>query len=150
MFLTAHHVVTASGGYGRGLRRKSVEDLDAFTPNWRGAAASASPREFCIDDRSPTVFFVNPPATDATKLRISYCKTPQLYGTVSASTETTVRDVFAPAVVEFALYRLFGHDVEGSVNQARSQKHLSTFFNLLGVKAQSERAQSPKNPEHKR
>lgn len=148
--LSVIHNVSPSGSYGRGVRRKAVEDLDALTPNWRGAVTSDVIREYAIDERLPKMFFTNPPASDAAKLRISYSKTPTAYGTVGASTKTTVGDTYAPAVVEWALYRLFGHDVENSVNISRSQQHYQVFFNLLGLKVQNEKIQSPLNPEHKR
>lgn len=148
--LSVMHNVGASDKPGRGVRRKAVEDLDAFTPGWRGATPSDVVREYAVDERLPRVFFTNPPASDAAKLRISYSKTPPAYGTVTGSTQTLVGDTYAPAVVEWALYRLFGHDVEGSVNISRSQQHYQAFFNLLGLKVQNERIQSPINPEHKR
>lgn len=147
--LSVLHTVTAEGNPSRSVRRKAAEDLDAFTPSWRAATAGET-REYCIDDRTPWMFQVNPPAVAGAKLRISYSKIPPEYGSVTSSTETLVSDAYGPAVVEWALYRLFGHDVEGSVNIQRSQQHLGNFANLLGVKIQNDRIMSPRNPEHKR
>lgn len=135
---------------GRAVRRIAMSDQDAISPNWRSAAPSSTIREFMIDDREKLIFFVNPPAAIGAKLQLSYSAIPAEYGVVGGSTTTTVGDSYIPMIIEWALYRLFGHDVEGSVNISRSQGHLSAFQRMMGVKVEAERTMSAKNPEHKR
>lgn len=135
---------------GRSVRRVAVGDLDSIRPNWRSSTASTTVREVMHDDREPLIYYVNPPAATGAKLQISYSAIPAPYGTVDEDTQTTVSDLYEPMLIEWALYRLFGHDVEGSVNIARSQQHLQTFESTMGVKVSADMLASPKNPEHRK
>lgn len=135
---------------GRGVRPVAVGDLDAISPNWRAASGATTIREYMHDVREPLVFYVNPPAALGAKLQVSYSAIPAPYGTVDADTETTVSDLYEPMLFEWAMYRLFGHDVEGSVNISRSQQHLQTFERMLGVKVEADMLVSPRNPEHRK
>lgn len=136
---------------GRSVNRRSRADLDSINPNWMASGGSTIVREYVFDDREPLLFYVNPPAGLGTKLRISYSAVPAAYSsTISESTETTVGDIYEPAIYEWAMYLLYGHDTEGSVNFTRSQQHLGVFESLMGVKVKSEAQFSPRNPEHKR
>lgn len=142
--------VGANSAPGRSVHRKAAVDLDSINPNWRSASANAVVREFIYDDREPLIFYVYPPASADAKLQISYSRTPPAYGVVDANTSTMVGDLYEPAIIEWALYRLFGFDVENSVNMSRSQQRLATFQSMMGVKIQSESQYSIKNPEYKK
>ncbi len=133
---------------GRSIRRISQGDLDAIRPNWRSAAQSATIREFMHDDREPLIFYVNPPAALGAKMQIAYSAIPTAYGVVDANTVVTVSDLYEPMLVEWTLFRLFGHDVEGSVNLARSNQHLQIFERMMGIKVQADMLNSPSNKEH--
>lgn len=141
--------VGADSAPGRSVHRKAAADLDSINPNWRSASPNLVIREFIYDDREPLIFYVNPPAAAGAKLQISYSGIPKEYGTVDDATITTISDLYEPAIIEWALYRLFGFDVENSVNISRSQQHLANFENMLGVKVENEPRFSPRNREHK-
>lgn len=135
---------------GRTINRRSRSDLDAINPNWMASGGSTIVREFVFDEREPLLFHVNPPAGLGAKVRLSYSAIPAAYpGAISESTSTTLSDIYEPAIYEWAMYLLLGHDAEGSVNAARSQQHLTTFQAIMGVKIQADAKFSPKNPEHK-
>lgn len=134
---------------GRSVNRRSLSDLDSINPNWRSASSSLVIREYIFDKREPLIFYVSPPAATGAKVQLSYSAVPAEYGTVDGTTETTVSDVYEPMIVEWALYRLFGQDVEGSVNTARSAKHLQVFESMMGIKVDVDMLADPKNPEHK-
>jgi hypothetical protein len=148
--LAVKYNVSANGSPGRSVRRVAEGDLDAIRPDWRGEAAGSSIREFMYDPREPMLFYVSPPAQAGVKCQISYSVLPAAYGSVGANTETTVSDLYEPMLVEWALYRLFGHDVENSVNVTRSQQHLNTFQAMMGVKIEAETLFGLKNLEHKK
>lgn len=136
---------------GRSVNRRSRSDLDSINPNWMNSGGSTIVREFVFDDREPLLFYVNPPAGLGTKLRISYSAIPAAYpDPITESTETTINDIYEPAIFEWAMYLLFSHDAEGSVNASRAQQHLATFQAIMGVKVDSDGQFSPRNPEHKR
>ncbi|WP_339898278.1 DUF6682 family protein [uncultured Gilvimarinus sp.] len=135
-----------SGSPGRSIRRVSVGDLDGISPDWRSKTAGAAIREFMFDEREPLLFYVNPPAANGAAVQISYSGIPAEYGNVTGSTQTSVNDTYEPMIIEWALYRLFGQDVEGSVNINRSQAHLNNFGSMMGIKLQGEQVTSVKEP----
>jgi hypothetical protein len=134
---------------GRSVRRVGSGDLDAISPNWRSNTASTTIREYMVDDREPLIFYTNPPAANGAKLQLSYSAIPTAYPEpfVEATTYITVSDLYEPMIYEWAMHRLFGHDVEGSVNIARSNQHLNTFQSMMGIKIQTDTRYSPRNPE---
>ena len=134
---------------GRSVRRVGIGDLDAIRPNWRSATGATVIREFMHDEREPLIFYVNPPAAVGAKLQLSYSAIPTRYGVVDDATNTTISDLYEPMIIEWAMYRLFGHDIEGSVNIGRSQQHLTTFERMMGIKVDSDRKSSPRNAEYK-
>lgn len=135
---------------GRSVRRISMGDLDAIRPNWRSASGVTAIREFMHDDREPLIFYVNPPAASGAKVQIAYSAIPTAYGVVGVNTVVTVSDLYEPMLVEWALFRLFGHDIEGSVNLARSNQHLQIFERMMGIKVQADLLNSPSNQENRK
>lgn len=135
---------------GRSIRRVAIGDLDAISPDWRSKAGATTLREYMHDEREPLIFYVNPPASVGAKLQLSYSAIPADYGTVDANTETTVSDLYEPMVFEWAMYRLFSHDVEGSVNIQRAQQHLANFQNMMGVKVSADMQATPRNNEYRK
>lgn len=135
---------------GKGVRRVGEGDLDAIAPNWRSEQPSQVIREFTFDEREPLIFYVRPPAAAGARLRVSYSAVPQPYGVVGPNTETTISSTYEPLLIEWALYRLFGHDTEGSVNVTRSQQHLNNFNQQMERMLQGVKFFGPKNPEYRR
>lgn len=137
---------------GRSVRRVALGDIDAIRPEWRSQPAATVIREFMHDEREPMVFYVSPPAAVGAKLQISYSAIPAKYPEPfnESTAVTTVSDLYEPMIIEWSMYRLFGHDIEGSVNISRSQQHLATFQAMMGVKIQSDAQFSASNPEYKK
>lgn len=92
-------------------------------------------RSFSVSSTDPTQFTVSPPVPVGTDVfvKVMVAKSP---GKVCASDGESCVDfdpVFAPAVVEWMLYRAWGSDAEivGGTNAATA--HGNMFFRLLGV-----------------
>lgn len=146
------------GNLGYALRRVQRTDLDARFPMWHAAASRAEIWEWCFDDRAPNTFMVNPPApaletagipNTPLVLRVLYSALPAPYPRpLPADQETTVGPLYAPALPEWALYRLFGEDIENSVNLSRANAHLQVFGNLIGVQLDAALRFSPKRREN--
>jgi len=132
------------------VRLVSKDDLDQVDPSWRSSDPDDEIDEYIYDPREPTIFYTNPPASLGQKLNVSVYLVPAPYGVVGANTETTVSDLDAPSLVEWALYRSFSEDSEGTPNFQRSSRHLQGFSSLSGVKLQNEYRSSPKNQDNKR
>lgn len=131
----------------RSINLVGRETLDRMTPNWRSATPVDDAREYVYDERNPLQFELSPPVKAGTIVGL-LAKRPTPYTNV-ANDELTVDAMNQPAVIEWALYRLFSEDTEGTVNEARSRKHYGNFFNFFGIKLQNEARNSPRQPEHK-
>ena len=130
-------------------RRVHRTDLDTRFPGWLAAPEVSRVVEWIFDDRKPMGFMVNPPASSGTQVRVLYSALPTPYpDPLTPETQTSVGPAYAPALPEWALYRLFGHDVENSVNIARANQHLGVYGNLIGVQLESSLRYSPKRREH--
>lgn len=148
--LKVKYNLSSEGFPGRSIYLVSEGDLDAMHPDWRSDPVGTAIREFMFDQREPLLFYIYPRVAAGTKCQISYSAVPAAYGVVDENTVTNISDLYAPMIIEFALYRLFGHDTEGSANYARSQQRLANFQAMMGVKVTAEGIFGPKNPEHKR
>ncbi len=127
----------------RSVRLVSRDDLDQVDPEWRSADPADDIDEYIHDPREPTVFYTNPPASVGQPLNISVYLVPAEYGEVDENTITTVSELDAPSLVEWALYRAFSEDSEGTPNFQRSSRHLQGFSSLSGIKLQNEIRTSP-------
>ena len=148
--LEVKYNVDASDVPTSSIRRVDIDSQDAINRNWRIATPVAQTREVMYDDREPLIFYLNPPIQAGSKVQISYCGVPPAYGAVDANTETLVSATYEPMLMEFSLYRLLSHDVEGSVNIQRSQAHLNNFQQMMGIKVTGEEKFGMFNPEHRR
>ncbi len=139
---------TALNAPGKAVRRIARGDLDAADPDWHIATAVVAPTEFCFDDRSPRELYVNPPADGTGLIEVLYAAVPPAYDLGDANQLIAVRDSYVPALIEWALYRCFSRDSEMTRNWQRGQTHLQSFFNVLGIKTNSDRAVSLKQGAH--
>lgn len=119
------------------------EVKDSFDPDWHTADAKTTTKEYLFDDREPTVFWVSPPAVAGQQLEAIWSQVPAEV-TVLENDDLSVTDVYVPALQEWMLYRCFSRDAETTPNYARAGNHMRNFFNILGVKMQSDRTSSPK------
>jgi len=133
----------------RSIRLVSKNDLDSFTPQWH-SQTSTDAEEYAVDIRQPLAFYLSPPVVGGHVIDIVHSSIPTGYGVVDENTETTVKDNFTQAIIEFALYICFSSDTEGTPNISRAQQHLSLFSNMLGLNWQTIKSQSAKYPENKR
>lgn len=137
---------------GRAIIGPVARELkEGFNPDWHADIANAVTKEYLFDDRAPTTFWVSPPGIAGQKIEAVWSKAPTditiLDNEASDPDENdllTVSDVYAPALIEWMLYRCFARDSETTPNYARAGNHYRNFFNLLGVKFQSDRFASPK------
>lgn len=131
----------------RGISLVGRETLDRMTPNWRAATPVADAREYVYDPRSPLEFQLSPPVIAGNVVALAAKRPPEYSDPTTA--DLAVDAMNQPAVIEWALYRLFSEDTEGAVNEARSRKHYANFFNFFGIKLQNEARNSPRQPENK-
>ena len=137
---------------GSAVRLTNREILDAQMPSWYIATGTTNIKHYMYDIRDPKVFYVYPPAAaPGASLDIVYSALPTDVAAVgSESAEYTavsgnisVPDIYANAVVDFMLYKIYLKDAEYAGNAARSQTHYTLFSNALGVEVKALAAVAP-------
>lgn len=135
---------------GGAIRLTNREILDAQTPGWYSLAGTLSPVHYMYDIRDPKVFYVYQPALMGASLDIVYSAIPtdisevaegSLYDVVTGN--ISVPDIYANAMVDFALFKIYLKDAEYAGNAARAQNHYTMFGNALGTEFKSLSAFSP-------
>ena len=124
---------------GRAIRKADMLVQDALIPDWHETTGQTVVDEYFYDSITPKDFYVYPPApvSPIIGIDISYVR---VLPTITADT-----DAFAPAIQEWMLYLLWGGDDKQNQNYADARSHLSTFFQLLQIKASSDGAVNPKS-----
>jgi hypothetical protein len=127
---------------GRAISLVDKATLDQNAPNWHSDTPGASVKGYVFDEnKDPTVFYVTPPADGTSQVEVVYSANPT---DVAALTDSiSVADTYAPALIEWILYRAFSRESIKTPNYQRSLNHLKNFFNLLGVKMQADVAFKP-------
>jgi hypothetical protein len=134
----ANQVVTVPG---RSVRIVDREVLDTQDPFWHTATGSAEIKHFIYDNRSPTLFYVYPPATTAAKLEVVYSVAPT---EVAAAGDTlSISDIYLDVILNYVMYRAYSKDAEYASNAALANSYLSIVNTMLGIKTQKDVAYSP-------
>lgn len=130
--------INSDGSVGRSVRIADRQALDDADPDWH-AADEAATENYVIDDRSPTTFYVYPPASNGAKVDILIGQIPPK---VSATPDTLdLREEFGEAVINFMLYRCHTKDSEYAQGAVAAQ-HYQAFNDAIGTPAQVAQANS--------
>ncbi|NVN99300.1 MAG: hypothetical protein HXX17_08250 [Geobacteraceae bacterium] len=150
-----------AGSGGRSVRLVQREILDATEPSWHLSTGSAEVRHYLYDPRDPKTFYVYPPATTAAKLDIIYSATPTDIAVpadgvslpTDSSTDNTaptvvvgaisVPDIYANALVDYVLYRVYAKDSDFAGNAARASAYYGAFANAIGLEIKTTVAVGP-------
>lgn len=135
---------------GGAIRKTDREILDAGTSNWHSLAGVLKPVHYLYDIRDPKVFYVYQPALATSSLDIVYSAIPSDIAEVAEGSlfdavvgNISVPDIYANAVVDFCLYKIYLKDADYAGNAARAQSHYTMFGNALGAELKSLAAFSP-------
>jgi hypothetical protein len=106
------------------------------------AAHSTIVKHYIFDEDDPRRYYVYPGASStSTFIEIVYSDAPSDLANTSATLD--VDDIYANAVVDYALYRAFMKDAENAGNQQRAQAHFALFNTSIGNGAQISNSSSP-------
>jgi hypothetical protein len=135
----------------RAVRMCNREILDAQLPNWHAMNPAREIVHYMYDPREPKVFYVYPPAraTEA-RLEINYSASPTdiaepapggTYADVTGDID--VEDIYANALLDYMLYRVYNKDADYAGNGARAAAHYAAFANALGLEIKTTLALAP-------
>lgn len=137
----------ASGGTGkRSIRLVSREILDAQTPNWHDptvtgdAAHTSVVKHYMYDEQDPRNFYVYPGVSGSSYVEIVYSANPS---TVGINDNLSIPDIYANAVMNYALYMAYMKDAEYAGNSQRAANHYQLFTASVTGKAQIDLITTP-------
>ena len=145
-------VVRNTAGTMRVIRQVMRYTLDTMRPEWHSDPASSTIENYLYDDLDPKHFYVYPPADVGASVEVIYSRVPDLHdesgGLNTAGTDPfALDDAFAPAALDYILYRAFSKDAETPANMNRSQLHFQAFMAQMTNTLQTDARTSPNGPD---
>lgn len=107
--------------------------LDAFVPGWHTSTQASTIVHYMPDATDASRFSVYPPALANTVVEAQWVHTPE--PATSLSEEIKVRDVFAPALVNYVAFRLYSKDADDASNAQVASAYYSAFLSAAGSAA---------------
>ena len=118
---------------GRVIRFIDRKILDEQHPDWH-KRTDTEPLYYSYDTSVPNVYYLFPSVTGAAhKVDIVIAKSPP--AATSSDTEMSVEDWFAPAIVDYILYRAYLKNAEYTNDLNRSEYFRRSFYERLGVES---------------
>lgn len=111
---------------------------DEFEQNWHTVTAASPTEEIMHDGIIPDTFYVSPPVPASPQIVLEIVESVSPTDIASLSSVINIDDIYSPVLIEWVLYRFFSRDHETTANGQRSIKHYNNFFQLLGLKSQSD------------
>ena len=142
--------MSAAGGSATGKRTIRIVDreiLDTLEPDWHDpavtgeAAHTTSVKHYVFDEDDPRKYYVYPGVAGNAYVEIVFSRTPTDLANTSAT--LYIDDIYANAVIDYALYRAYLKDAEFAGNQQRAGMHYQLFTSSLGAGGQSQTVVSP-------
>lgn len=113
---------TSGGAISRTTRR----NLDEFIPDWFTATQQATIQHFAYDQAiNEDVFYVYPPAVLGTQVDAEYAIPP---GDIASATDPIdVDDIYADALQNYVLFRLYSKETEDAAAAGIAASYLKLF-----------------------
>lgn len=117
---------------GRIVRHIDRNFLDQQYPYWRTQASDDGPKYYVYDDNNPRIFHVYPSPLDLTHtLKVVVSAIPSK--TSNTDESISVDERFAPAIVDYMLYRGYLKNSDYEDQLARAKFFMDSFYSKLGV-----------------
>lgn len=110
--------------------------LDQQNPTWHNTISpSTTIKHFMVDERSPSTFWVYPPAAGGASVEIIFQKAPTDFalGSIETAELSAYEELYGGAMVDYVCYRAFSKDSEYAGNAQRAIAHYQQFANALGT-----------------
>ena len=142
--------MSAAGGSATGKRTIRIVDreiLDTLEPDWHDPAVTGDAahttvvKHYIFDEDDPRKYYVYPGVSGNAYVEIVFSRSPTDLANTSAT--LYIDDIYANAVIDYALYRAYMKDAEFAGNAQRAQSHYQLFANSIGAGAQVNTIISP-------
>lgn len=126
---------------GRAIRIVLREVLDAANPDWHSSLPSVVAQHFTYSESTPKTFFVYPPQPASPGyVELSYVRTP---APLTIDGDIQLDDIYAPALLNYVLYRAYSKDSEYAANKSLAEAYYSAWFAGITGKAKAESTSNP-------
>jgi len=130
--------IKADGKPGRVITITDQQQLDRADPDWHSTRAGET-RHYMLDERSPTAFYVYPPANEGALVEALLAVPPPAVSKVTDSIDMRVE--FLGAILHWAVYRCHTKDSEFAQG-AVATLHYQAFTDAIGAPAQAAQVNS--------
>jgi hypothetical protein len=130
--------IRSDGKPGKAVRITDRQQMDAVDSDWHAGRAGET-RHYMIDERSPTAFYVYPPAVEGALVEALLAEPPPAVTAITDSIDLRVE--FTGAILNWAMYRCHTKDSEYSQGQTAAL-HYQAFTDAIGAPAQAAQANS--------
>jgi hypothetical protein len=130
--------ITAAGKASRAITLVDRHAMDRADPNWHDDDADVT-QHYMIDERSPTSFYVWPPAVEGALVEVLLSVPPP--EVFEATDRIDLRPEFINAIINWALYRCHSKDSEYAMGAVAAQ-HYQAFTDAIGAPAQAAQVNS--------
>lgn len=115
---------------GRSLVEVTHDQLSQNNPNWISDAGTASANVYYYLPVDRTTFWIYPPANSSgNRIEVIYSKQPTVITSESGTID--VADVYAPALLNYVLYRACMKDAEYAPGVQLSSQYLNIFMTMI-------------------
>ncbi|MBO9492227.1 hypothetical protein J7384_17835 [Endozoicomonas sp. G2_1] len=137
-------VIRNMDGRKRAITAINVEWLDEQVEYWHDDTNVVSEAQhYVYDNTDPTRFYLYPPVANGTNVLASYTVAPSKITILDADIDTSTQtihldDTYAPAILDWVLYRAYSKDTQYAGNGSRAQGHYQAFYHGLGIKLEGD------------
>lgn len=133
---------------GAAINYADKQHLDAFDPAWMqprfGGTGEKVVKEYAFDPKSPRKFYVYPYNNGNGSIEIVTSKVPTRIE--DAEDELPCDDVFAPALIDYVLYRCLDSQTQHRAKED-AKRYWEAFLITLGLDSEVDTAHDPKETE---
>ncbi len=115
--------------------------LALYNSGWHTATATAEIDNFAYDEKTPKVFYVDPPSDGTVQIEITYASIPTKIAL--AVDILDLKDQYRNAIVQWCMFRAYSVEVDSASSQSRARKHEQTFNDIMDKKMQRDIMYSP-------
>lgn len=131
----------APGSNKGAIRQIDRSILDDQRRTWHAESQVLDLEHWMHDPRIPRCFHLYPPAASGAQIEVVYSYAPTAHTAVSGVINMV--DSYAPALLDYMLYRAYSKDAEYTANANRAMGHYQAMQNSLGIGAKAAAAASP-------
>lgn len=126
---------------GRAVNASDHDAFRLFNSSWHTATAVAEVKNFAYNEKTPDIFYVDPPSDGTGYIEMAYSIVPTV---VTANGDTlSLKDIYKNHIVQWCMFKAYSIEVDSASSQRRASVHEQSFYQMMGKKFQRDVQFSP-------